>query len=700
MKDSRTKKAKIVSVILAAAMSIPLIPVVKNKTAVFADGATTKDQSNTKLCSSGISAPKAPKSKDAAWTGNYVWFGTYGNNPVKYRVLAPRTSDFGGSTMLLDSDQILFSMKFASHMEDWNSCYLKAYLNETFYDTSFTDQEKTVIKKSLVTDGMYPSSSYFGTTFGAPVYVGEKIFLLDAGEITTEKYGYTSDPGADLISSGWAIHTAQNHVKKDKSGNESQYWLRAKSANDSAKAGIVSTSGYLTTAAKSENKGVAPALNIDRRQLLFDTAVKAPDENSFNGEYKLTFIDEEIKPELPSTVTYTTETNTVRVPLVTEGNHSNQANRVSYLILSSKYAPGNANGASVMYYGEFDGTYELNYKPTFTFPMDLALAGWGKDYYVYVVVENVATGENADHLSDYASEPVEIPMPCLTVGIDVYEKDTRLTAWQGSAIKQLLKSDLVYSKAGDEENSYVIDLDKDLTADILYWKPSSFSMGLVKKLPTCSISGKKVFYPDFADTTLGTKYNSITFRFPDPKPDTVTGLKAVSAGKNKVKLTWDAVEGVEGYLVYAQKKGQYGYVGMTTKGTTFTDTKALDTEYNFYWVFGYYKNSEGKMIPGGCEKYVYAKGVCLAVTGLKASSVSGGVKLTWNASEGAEGYLVYGIHPGGSYGYIGMTTKGTTFTDKKASKTDWNFYWVFPYHKNGDTMVVGGTPKYVYGKAK
>jgi hypothetical protein len=47
-----------------------------------------------------------------------------------------------------------------------------------------------------------------------------------------------------------------------------------------------------------------------------------------------------------------------------------------------------------------------------------------------------------------------------------------------------------------------------------------------------------------------------------------------------------------------------------------------------------------------------------------------------------------------------MTTKGTTFTDKKASKTDWNFYWVFPYHKNGDTMVVGGTPKYVYGKAK
>ena len=59
------------------------------------------------------------------------------------------------------------------------------------------------------------------------------------------------------------------------------------------------------------------------------------------------------------------------------------------------------------------------------------------------------------------------------------------------------------------------------------------------------------------------------------------------------------------------------------------------------------------------------------------------------------------IHPGEKYGYIGMTTKGTTFTDKKASSTDWNFYWVFPYHTDSNgNKVVGGTPKYVYGKAK
>ena len=185
----------------------------------------------------------------------------------------------------------------------------------------------------------------------------------------------------------------------------------------------------------------------------------------------------------------------------------------------------------------------------------------------------------------------------------------------------------------------------------------------------------------------------------EPKPRNVTGLSAQPAGKNKVKLSWDSVEGADGYLVYAQKDGEYAYVGMTTRGTTFTDTKALDFDYNYYWVFAYYVNDFGEMICGGCEKYVYAKGVTLAVTDLRASSSTGRVKLNWTASVGADGYLIYGIRPGESYGYIGMTTTGTAFVDRKASKEDWTFYWVFPFHYNGDEMIVGGTAAYVYGKA-
>lgn len=48
-------------------------------------------------------------------------------------------------------------------------------------------------------------------------------------------------------------------------------------------------------------------------------------------------------------------------------------------------------------------------------------------------------------------------------------------------------------------------------------------------------------------------------------------------------------------------------IGMTSK-TSFSDTKALTSDYNFYWVFAYRKDSEGNMIAGSApEKYVYGK---------------------------------------------------------------------------------------------
>ena len=215
----------------------------------------------------------------------------------------------------------------------------------------------------------------------------------------------------------------------------------------------------------------------------------------------------------------------------------------------------------------------------------------------------------------------------------------------------------------------------------------------------------KVAYTASVTSPDGTEYVN-----PDPKEVTVArerlaaveNLKA-SSTVGKVKLTWDKVEDAEGYLIYGIRgDGKYGYIGMTTTQSAYIDKKALTSDYNYYWVFAYCKDDAGKMYPGLTAHYVYGKAQkCAAVTNLKASSVKGGVKLTWTMSAGAEGYLVYGIRAGEKYGYIGMTTKGTTFTDKKASSTDWNYYWVVPYHKDSEgNMVVGGTPKYVYGKAK
>lgn len=193
------------------------------------------------------------------------------------------------------------------------------------------------------------------------------------------------------------------------------------------------------------------------------------------------------------------------------------------------------------------------------------------------------------------------------------------------------------------------------------------------------------------------------FKFEAQKIPTVTGVKAVPAGKNKVTITWNKTNYAQGYIIYAQKNGTYAFCGMTTSqsATTFTDTKALDTDYNFYRVFAYRKDVSGKKVYGSCDKYVYAKGITTKITNLKAASVTGGVKLNWTKSADAAGYIIYRRVGNGKFEYLGMTSQ-TTYTDKKASKNEYNFYRVYPYHKtaNGKRVIGETCAKYVYGKAK
>ena len=182
-----------------------------------------------------------------------------------------------------------------------------------------------------------------------------------------------------------------------------------------------------------------------------------------------------------------------------------------------------------------------------------------------------------------------------------------------------------------------------------------------------------------------------------------TDFKAAPAGKQKVALSWTEVKDAEGYIIYSQKgkDGKYAYCGMTDK-TTYTDKAALDSDNNFYWIYPYFTNKTDIRITGRCTGYVYAKGITPAVENLKAGGVEGGIKLRWDKSTDAEGYLIYGKRGNGTTGYIGWAQGGdtTTFIDLKAISTDYNFYWVYPYHvKEDGTRAVGFCPKYVYAKA-
>lgn len=151
-----------------------------------------------------------------------------------------------------------------------------------------------------------------------------------------------------------------------------------------------------------------------------------------------------------------------------------------------------------------------------------------------------------------------------------------------------------------------------------------------------------------------------------------TDIKASNIAKTgKVKVTWNAVEGADEYVVYraTSKDGSYKKL-FTTTGTSYTNTSAKAGKTYYYKVKAVtddksVENSEfSKIVKRTCD---------LARPVVKASNVTktGKVILTWNKVIGAEKYVVYrATSKDGTYKKM-FTTTATSYTNTsaKAGKT-------------------------------
>ena len=131
---------------------------------------------------------------------------------------------------------------------------------------------------------------------------------------------------------------------------------------------------------------------------------------------------------------------------------------------------------------------------------------------------------------------------------------------------------------------------------------------------------------------------------------------------NGVKISWRRVNGAARYRVYY--KGSKGWTRLAdTTSTAYTD-KAVSSGKNYTYTVrclsadakrftsGY--DSKGKSV-----KYISTPKIT------KAESVNGGVKISWNKSNGAEKYRVYYK---GSKGWTRLAdTTSTSYTDSKVS---------------------------------
>ena len=139
----------------------------------------------------------------------------------------------------------------------------------------------------------------------------------------------------------------------------------------------------------------------------------------------------------------------------------------------------------------------------------------------------------------------------------------------------------------------------------------------------------------------------------------ITKAESINGG---VKISWNKSNGAEKYRVYY--KGSKGWTRLAdTTSTSYTDSKVSSGKTYTYTVrcinSSATKFTSGYDSKGKTVKYISAPKIT------KAESVNGGVKISWNKSNGAEKYRVYYK---GSKGWTRLAdTTSTAYTDKAVS---------------------------------
>lgn len=389
MRKSKKKIAWLLAMAIAVTSIISAGPAQKAEAADIVAKTINMKQSDNSIL--GIDAPTSTSEDAKAWAGDYIYFGTHNGNPIKLRVLNVRETNFGDTTILLDSDAILEQRPFGTDsvrdvQTNWTNAPLRTWCNGTNagqFLAGFTAGEQNVIvastKASKTGAGEFPSESYKYKAIS-----GDKVFLLDASEANYSKYGYAND------------------ATRIKQGGIGEWWLRSTNPDVNDAVCSVYNDGniynyYFSNYAKV---GVSPALNIDLDAVLFTSAYGVQKANAFNkvetsttNEWKLTVkaSDTSLSAKTESNKTFyvdqaSTDNRSISITHTPAGTALGTANQVSAMLTD---ALGN-----VVYYGKVNADVAAT-ATTVEIPDDLE-AG---DYSLYVFAEQV----NGATATDYAS---------------------------------------------------------------------------------------------------------------------------------------------------------------------------------------------------------------------------------------------------------------------------------------------------------
>ena len=182
--------------------------------------------------------------------GDYVYLGTYGGESIRWKTL-----DVSGNSAMLIAANCIDCRPFNNVDTDvtWETCSLRTWLNGKFYDTAFSNNEKSRILQTYVTNPNPPAD--YDAYGGNATY--DYVFVLSYDECRSF---FSDDSSRRTKGTEYALSRGAN-------GDEDgvSWWLRTPGYSQSDFMGI-SKKGYLWSDGYDVNSfemGVRPVIWID-----------------------------------------------------------------------------------------------------------------------------------------------------------------------------------------------------------------------------------------------------------------------------------------------------------------------------------------------------------------------------------------------------------------------------------------------------
>lgn len=207
-------KKRLISLLLAVLLCAALLPI--------AAQAAGTEQPAIRFRLYDMYSNGGAKGYDTTNRYHYVYFGEWGGQPIKWRVLDVQDENSTRSQMLLLADECLSNSQMMFNPSDqadrylWQGSTVQTWCNGTFYNKAFTAAERNLILSTSKESSEYSIPVSLGppSVFQTGTLANDFVFAPSIEEVNTAEYGFVDDASR---AAGPFSSTANSQV----------YWLRS-----------------------------------------------------------------------------------------------------------------------------------------------------------------------------------------------------------------------------------------------------------------------------------------------------------------------------------------------------------------------------------------------------------------------------------------------------------------------------------------